>query len=268
MTINNKIRFGYHGFLNSRPLIAPLLTGRIDHNLELICDTPARLADMLKEGEIDMGIIPSIEYARGNGSYLLIPNISISSEGDVDTVLLVGMKRFEDIDVVAVDSGSRTSVVLLRIIFRDRLGREPEMISMEPDLEKMMDRADAALIIGDNAFKVDRSRFNIYDLSTEWYDLTARPFVHAVLAVRHGVGLRNEPELLWKAKEIGSSMIDEIAVEGGERLGITPDICRDYLRNKIIYDLGKKELDSLRFFYSISKGYSLIEEDVEIRFLT
>ena len=265
---NNKIRFGYHDFLNSKPLIYPLLTGRVNHSFELISDTPARLADMLKHGEIDMGIIPSIEYARGNGSYLLIPHISISSEGYVYTVLLVGMKKFEDIKIVAVDSGSRTSVVLLRIIFRDRLGREPEMISMEPDLKKMLDRADAGLIIGDNAFKVDRSRFNIYDLGKEWYNLTATPFVHAVLAVRQGVGLRNEPELLWRAKEIGLSMIDEIAAEEGERLGITPDICRDYLRNNISYDLGSKELDSLRHFYSMSKGYSIIEDDVKIRFFT
>ncbi len=264
---NNKIRFGYHDFLNSRPLIYPLLTGRVSHSFELISDTPARLADMLKHGEIDMGIIPSIEYARSNGSYLLIPHISISSEGRVDSVLLAGMKKFEDIKVVAVDSGSRTSVVLLRIIFMDRLGREPEMISMEPDLEKMMDRADAALIIGDNAFKIDRSRFNTYDLGEEWYKLTATPFVHAVLSVRQGVGLTNEPELLWRAKEIGFSMIDEIAAEGAERLGVTPDICRDYLRNKITYDFGSKELDSLRRFYSMAKGYSLIEDDVEIRFL-
>ncbi len=258
------LRFGCHNFLNAKLLTFALTNGILKHSFELISDTPANLSDMLKERRLDIAVIPSIEYARPG--LKLIRGFSISSLGAVNTVLLFSKREIHDIETVAVDNSSRTSVAMLKIILKERFKVSPDFIPVKPVIREMMAQADAGLIIGDNAFKINRKRFVTYDLGEEWYLLTGRPFVHAVLAVRDGVDLGDGLNILKKAKETGLSSIDEISSEESKRLKISKEVCIDYLTKRIIYEFGDNEIDGLRYFYKLSKEHGIIDKDVRLQF--
>lgn len=258
-------RFGCHTFLNAKPLIYALTNAIVRHNFELVFDTPAGLSEMLKERRLDMALIPSIEYARNSG-LKLIRDFSISSLGTVNTVLLFSRKEVHDIETIAVDNGSRTSVAMLKIILSERFRVNPEFIPAKPVISQMMDMADAGLIIGDNALKVNRNRFVTYDLGEEWYLLTGRPFVHALLAVREGVDLGGELETLKRAKEIGLSSINEISFAESKKLKVSREVCIDYLTKRIRYNFGDDEIEGLRHFYKLAVEHGIINNEVKLEF--
>ena len=151
-----KIRFGCHNFLNSQPILIPLLE-RNGNELDIIQDSPANLALMLRQGKLDLSFVPSIEYAR-NPEYRLVNNISISSLGTVDTVLLICKTKMRDVESVAVDNRSISSILLLKILFLEKYNRLPLFSYSDPDYEKMLLSNDAALIIGDKSFLVKNSK--------------------------------------------------------------------------------------------------------------
>ena len=111
-----KIKFGCHNFLNSKPILIPLIEKNI-RNLEIIQESPAVLASLLRRKKLDLSFVPSIEYAK-NSDYLLVNNISISSLGAVNTVLLTSKTKMEDIKTVAADNRSLSSIVLLKVLFK------------------------------------------------------------------------------------------------------------------------------------------------------
>jgi len=247
------------------PLTYALTGGILKHDFEIILDTPANLSDMLGDGKLETAVIPSIEYARIPG-LKLIGDFSISSLGMVNTVLLFGKREIHDIETVAVDNNSRTSVAMLRIILNERFGVNPEFIPAMPVVADMMEIADAGLIIGDDAFKINRKRFVTYDLGEEWYLLTGRPFVHALLAVRGDVDLGGGLDALKRAKEIGLASINEIVLTESKRLKISRELCIDYLTKRIGYNLGDDEIEGLKYFYSLAKEHGIIDKTVSLRF--
>jgi chorismate dehydratase len=259
------IRFGCHKFLNAKPLVYALTKEIIKHDFELVLDTPANLSDMLRDGKLEAAVIPSIEYARIPG-LRLIGDFSISSLGMVNTVLLFSKREIHDIETAAVDNSSRTSVAMLRIILKERFGVNPEFIPVRPVVGDMMDAADAGLIIGDDAFKINRKRFVTYDLGEEWYLLTGRPFVHALLAVRDGVDLGDGLDTLKRAKETGLASINEIALTESKRLKISREVCIDYLTKRIGYSLGDDEIEGLKYFYKLAEKHNIIDKYVSLRF--
>jgi chorismate dehydratase len=258
------IRFGCHNFLNVRPLIDPIMRGEIPHRLNLIMDMPSRLSDMMQKGEIDLGWIPSIEYGRIKDC-LIIPGISISSYMSVKSVVLISRVRFEKIGKIALDISSRTSVVMIKILFK-KYGVTPELISMPPDFQKMMGVADAALIIGDNALMAEKEGFIVYDLGEEWYKFFGLTFVHALLLVRPSFSLGDQVNVLFKARDMGLSRIDRIIDEESKKLGISSELCRDYFEKRVYYELGEKELEGLLAFYSLANKEGYLEKVPELRF--
>ena len=117
-----KIKFGCHNFLNSKPILIPLIEKNI-RNLEIIQESPAVLASLLRRKKLDLSFVPSIEYAK-NSDYLLVNNISISSLGAVNTVLLTSKTKMEDIKTVAADNRSLSSIVLLKVLFKEKFNKE------------------------------------------------------------------------------------------------------------------------------------------------
>ena len=138
------LRLGVVSYLNAAPTVHGLAG---DPRFQIVRDVPSRIAALLHAGEIDLGLIPSIEYAEGD--YAIVPGIAIASRGPVRSVTLLYKGRLEEIRRVAVDTSSRTSATLVRVLLRDRLGHDPEYAPMPPDVPMMLDRADAALVIGD-----------------------------------------------------------------------------------------------------------------------
>ena len=144
------LRVGAVNYLNTKPLIERL-TG-FAPNIELSLDLPSRLADQLAAGELDVGLIPVVEYFRGDG-YTFVPNVAIGSRGPVLSVTLFSKVPWEDVRTVALDEGSRTSAALTQIILRKRYGVQPEVYPLAIDTPAENLTADAVLLIGDRAMR-------------------------------------------------------------------------------------------------------------------
>lgn len=260
------IRLGCHNFLNIRPITYPLTERLMEHPFKIIWDNkPAHIADMLDTGELDIAIIPSIEYAKKE-RLLILPNLSISSIGMTRTVLLFSRKELKKIKTIAVDTGSRTSVAMLKILCLDRFGIDPQFVPSEPDMARMLEIAEAGLIIGDNAFKVEKmkDKYLLLDLGAEWFIHTGRPFVHALFVTNRDI--EGVSQLLVAAKKIGLAKADKIAEIESKRLSIDKKSCLEYLTKRISYNLGEEEIDGLRFFYQEAAKHGLINKVPEIRF--
>src|SRR5262249_48929141 len=150
---------------------------------------PSRLADQLAEGELDIALIPSIEYFRA-GSYSIVPGIAIASRGPVLSVTLFSRVPWLEIRSVALDEGSRTSAALAQILLRKRYGLGPTLMPLPLEATAEEVNADAVLLIGDRAMRACLPGFpHAFDLGQEWFEWTGMPFVFAVWAVREGVDL-------------------------------------------------------------------------------
>lgn len=239
------MRVGAVNYLNAKPLIEGL-DG--EPGLELSLDLPSRLADRLAAGQLDVGLIPVIEYLREPG-YSYIPEIAISSHGPVRSVKLLSRTPIPAIRTLALDEGSRTSATLALILLKKIWRLSPATMPLPMNIPLDNIHADALLLIGDRAMQTDAVRFrHCLDLGQKWAEWTGLPMVYALWAVRAGVDVAAEPFL--QAKQRGLKRLNAIAEQEARKLGLDPDDCRQYLGESIRYDLGPDELRGLRCFQS------------------
>ena len=256
----NPLRLGVVSYLNAAPLVHGL---EGDPRFALVRDVPSRIAERLHAGEIDVGMIPSVEYAAGD--YAIVPGIAIASRGPVRSVSLFHRKALHHVRRVALDASSRTSVVLARILLRERLGRDPEYVTLAPPVEAMLAEADAAVVIGDPAlyFRGDAERL---DLGEEWTSRTGQPFVYAFWAGRPGAVDAPAVVRLQQALRAGQAALAEIAA-GYNGLGSGRGAESEaYLRRNIVYELGETERRGLREFYRRARLLGLLPRIPELRF--
>ena len=259
-------RLGVVSYFNTRPLVHALETREIDHRFELQFDVPSICADKLQQNQTDVALIPSIEIARAPEPYVIAPGASISSLGTVRSVLLVHKKDPSEIRTLALDTGSRTSVALSRIILEKRYGCIPKTFQASPDLNRMLATADAALLIGDAALELDLDRFQCIDLGQAWMELTDLPFVYACWTGRVGALDRQQAQTLVRAKESGVSSIPSIAESHAVSSPGSATFYRKYLSENIRFDLGDRERNGLERFYSYAFELGLIEQVPRIEF--
>jgi len=193
-------RLGHIQFINCLPLYYGMVKNDVLLDVDLVRANPADLARELVDGDLDLAPIPAIEYARNADKFVLLPDIAISSDGEVQSILLVSKVPAEELTgrTVALAANSRTSVVLGRILLAKRWGVTPSYVEMPPDLPAMLRDADAALLIGDEAIRTywePPSHLFTYDLGTEWKNWTGLPFVFAVWAARKDFA-EKQPEAL------------------------------------------------------------------------
>jgi chorismate dehydratase len=184
-----KPRLGHIQFINCLPLYYGMVKQDVLLDVDLVKADPAVLARDILDGALDIAPIPTIEYARHADDLVLLPDIAISSDGEVQSILLLSKVPAEELSgrVVALANTSRTSQVLARILLEKRWDAAPRYVEMPPDLPAMLRDADAALLIGDEALRAYWERPDgllAYDLGTEWRSWTDLPFVYAVWAVR------------------------------------------------------------------------------------
>jgi len=182
-------RLGHIQFLNCLPLYYGLVKNDVLLDVDLVKAAPRDLARMLLDSELDVAPIPAIEYARHAEELVLLPEIAISSDGEVQSILLLSKRPADGLAgrAVALTDTSRTSQVLARILLERRWGVVAEYAEMPPDLPSMLREADAALLIGDDALRAywqPPENLTTYDLGTEWTAWTGLPMVYAVWGVR------------------------------------------------------------------------------------
>jgi chorismate dehydratase len=262
--MTRQVRLGAVEYLNTKPLICDL--EELAPQVELVLDVPSRLADRLRAGELDVALIPVIEYFRG-GSYAVIPDISIASRGPVLSVTLFSRVPWAQVRRVALDEGSRTSAALAQILLRRKYGVRPEVTALPLEHSAEDADADAVLLIGDRAMRACLPGFaHAFDLGQEWHDWTGLPFVYAVWAVRPGAELGAVPEALAEAKRRGCAQVGRIAHREAPLLGLDAGFCRRYLANIIHFDLGPREQAGLHHYYMLACELGLAPRGVNLEF--
>jgi chorismate dehydratase len=262
--VTAKTRIGAVSYLNTKPLICNLES--LAPNAELKLDYPNRLAEQLQNGLLEVALIPIIEYFRA-GTYTLVPNISITSQGPVLSVTLFSRVPWNAIRSVALDEGSRTSAALAQVLLRHRYGVRPQLRPLPLDEPAENNDADAVLLIGDRAMRACLPGFaHAFDLGQEWHEWTGLPFVYAAWAVRSGVKLGPVIDALQQAKKQGCANIGPIAAEEAPRLGLDPGYCRRYLANIIRFDLGPREQAGMQHFYMLACELGLAPPGVSVEF--
>lgn len=250
------LRVGAVNYLNTKPLVERL-TDFAPH-IDLSFDLPSRLADQLAAGELDVGLIPVVEFFRGD-NYTFVPNVAIGSRGPVLSVTLFSKVPWEEIRTVALDEGSRTSAALTQILLRKRYGVTPDVRPLPIDASADDLDTDAVLLIGDRAMRACLPGYRFaYDLGEEWTAWTGLPMVFAVWAVRGGVELGDAEAAFHRAKEYGLAHAGAIAQREAPRLGLDAGFCRRYLSNVIRYDLGPAELAGMRRFRELATELGLV----------
>ncbi len=252
--MNHLLKFGFHDFLNAQPLLETLREKAEEGNYELILDSPSAIARMLDTGELDLGMIPSIEFLKNENRYKLLSPLIIASKGSVDTVLFITKKNLSDIQTIALDERSRTSATLVKLLFQDRWGSNVHFETLAPEPVAQLQTFDAVLIIGDKAFDA-RKRLNhyfVYDLSLEWHSQTEKPFVHAVLATRNDSVIPETLSTIFEeALNRAPETISKIASTHAGRLNISVTQCEDYLKNKILYKFDPETRSGLNHFQTL-----------------
>ncbi len=269
MAQESRVKVGAVSYLNTKPLIYPLLKvpqfpGSDEIKLSLA--VPSRLATELGDGNLDIGLIPIIEYFRAESGYRIIRHISICSRGPVLSIQLLSRVPIPAIRSVALDTSSRSSRALVKIVLAEKYRVYPEFHSCPPTIDPRSADVDAVLLIGDTALKRLGATDYTLDLGAEWSELTGLPFVYACWVARGEVELGQVPQTLLNAKEDGIKKISEIVRIESQKIGFPEQLCRDYLTKHIFYELGDSEIAGLQKFYKFAVKYDLAQSNVKLRF--
>jgi len=254
------LRLGAVSYLNAEPTVHGL---EREPGFRVERDLPARVAERLHAGEVDLGLVPSIEYAFGR--YAIVPGVAIASRGPVRSVCLFHRVPLEAVRRVALDTSSRASAGLVRVLLHARLGRDPEYLPMAPGLDRMLAAADAALLIGDPALDLESDVARL-DLGEEWTRLTGLPFVYAFWAGPRGAVSPAGVKRLQQALRSGLGALDEIAARQAQGDPARAAKYEAYLRDNIVYRLGEAEQAGLAEFLRRAHALSLVPAVPELRF--
>jgi chorismate dehydratase len=260
-------------YLNTAPLMWDFDHSPIGQEFEISYTLPSQCAAALREGSADIGIIPAAAYAS-IPDLAILPGVAIASRRPVRSILLVSKVPLERIHSVALDNSSLTSVALLKVLFAAWWPGTRTFSDMPPDLEQMLERHDAALLIGDPALKVDRSRYVTLDLAEEWIRFTAKPFVFAFWAVRQAA-LKEAPfsldltNIFQESRDHGlePDSLDQIAREWSPRTGLSEAGVKTYLTENIHYYLDADCLEGLNLFYSYAREGGVLPDCPPLQFL-
>jgi predicted solute-binding protein len=235
-------------------LVWGLLHGPQMGMFELEFRLPSACADALASGEADIGIVPSFELTRQELE--ILPGAGIACHGPVRSILLVSAKPMGEVRTLAADSSSRTSVELARIVLDHKYGARPQVLPHAPDLNAMLGAADAALIIGDPALRIDPSHppYEVRDLGEDWVEMTGYPMVFAVWAARKGVANAFVAQAFRDSCRYGLEHMDEIVAAEAARRGFAPEMVRQYLTRHIVHQLGPSDYQGMRLFLEWAGG--------------
>lgn len=256
--MNRSVRLGAVSYLNVRPLVA----GLVDRpGVSLRFDVPSLCARLLADNEIDLGMVPSITYLDRPGDRI-VPGVCIGSEGPVASVALFCRKPISEVRSIALDSSSRTSAMLTRILCKRQFRITPTFVPHGPDLDSMLASADAALLIGDPALFADPAAHRALkiDLGAEWTAMTRLPFVWAFWSGRRDAADADVVRILNEGAAIGRADTD--AVADAYCMGDIgrQAIAREYLRVNMRFSLDDRAIDGLQTYYREAHALGLVPE--------
>lgn len=278
---DSRLRIAAIGFLNPAPLMwdfeHPPLCDGLARRYSIERMAPSVCAARLASGEADIGLIPIAALATAPNLRVL-PGSTIASKGHVRSLLLVhrASQPLAALRTVAADTASRTTVTYARILFHRWGNPEVPFLPMAADLDLMLKRADAAIVIGDPALLALEERHNRFartgeelaylDLAEEWRALTGLPFVSAVwcigiacsTAVQGGLLDERVAEDFIQSRDHGLQNIDALVAEWSALLPIPEDTIRSYLTTNIHYVLDEECVEGMRGFFRMAAEYGVL----------
>ena len=262
-----RLRVAAIGFLNPAPLMwdfdHPPLASELARRYQVESMTPSECADRLANGTADIGLVPIAALATTPGLRVL-PGCTIASKGRVRSLLLVrrAMRPLEEVRSIAADIASRTTLVYARILLHKWGNPAVPFVPMAADLDAMLDRADAAIVIGDPALLALEERANrvertgeelvYHDLAEEWHSLMGTAFVSAVWAAGPACSSSHDEiitEDLIRSRDHGLANIDALVAEWDRKLPISEQTIRSYLTANIHYVLDEECIQGMREFF-------------------
>jgi chorismate dehydratase len=274
----SRLKISAISYLNTAPLLWDFEHAQAGAGIDfdISYTIPSACAEALRAGTADIGIIPAAAYATVP-DLVIIPDVAIAARRAVRSILLVSRSPVdqwgEQVRTVALDTSSLTSVALAKILFAKWLGGARDYKPMAPNLDAMLGACDAALLIGDPALQVDRTRYFTLDLAEEWVARTRKSFVFAFWAIRKqalaGRNGRAIAEVFKKSRDHGLSPknLEAIAQEWAPRLGLTVEVVRVYLTHHIHYYLDPPCLEGLELYYRLGAEVGALPRAPERRFV-
>jgi chorismate dehydratase len=279
----SSLRISIVQYLNTAPLVRGFTHGPLRGKYQLAFTVPSECAEALQSGAADVAIIPAIEYQRIKNLGVL-PNLSIASKKAVRSLLLVSKKPIQDARRIALDRSSRSTQALVRILCAKHWHITPEFFEAQPDLPAMLERADAALLIGDPALRLSlgaesvarrdtsgnllfaaeiagigaSTSLYLYDIVENWRSLTNLPAVLAIWAARRQVVTEDLVHDFQESLGFGRKHIAEISVEAAQELRLPADKLQRYLSENIDYTLDGENTKGLRRYFELAAELGLI----------
>ena len=258
MTSKPKPRLAASSYLNTAPLIWSFKHGTRKDEITLIDALPSACADLLAAGQIDFGLVPTIEYQRME-NVTLVPRVCVGSRQKVRSVVLVSrLNNLKKVRTVALDESSRTSATLVKIIFKEFFGFEPDWTTRSPDIREMLRTNDAALIIGDPAMTFEREGLRVWDMAALWHDFTGLGFVFAMWMAAAANGSESPSVDFAQACKEGLAQRNEIIDHYEQNLGLTRSELETYLTENITFFLEDDLRQGLDQYYNLAHKHSLI----------
>ncbi len=257
------VRVSAVSFLNARPLV----DGLVDTpGFAVEFDLPSVCAERLHRHDVDLGLIPAIEYLRGD--YRLVPDVAIGSDGPILSVAVFTRVPMSQVRRLALDTSSRTSVALTRVLCATLWRITPEMFAAPPDLSRMLANADAALLIGDPALDTWPVPADLekVDLGAAWQALTGLPFVYAAWAGHPGCVSAAQVIALAAARDRGVADSQRLAAAAAGGDPTRAALYGRYLRDNLRYGFGSRERAGLERFHALAVEVGAAEGLRPLRF--
>lgn len=250
---------GAVSYLNSKPLIYGLRERLAPMGLTL--DLPSRLADRLARGELDVALIPSVEFLRSDHRSI-VSDACIACRGPVRSVQLLFRVPPARVKTLALDEGSRTSAALAQVLLHQQFGLRPQLQPLGINAQLSSIAADALVVIGDRAMNIDPSPYaETWDLGERWQHSTGLPFVFAMWIAKSTEDTLHLSDILRSARDEGLAHLTEIIECEAPRYGLTEADCRKYFEEQLHFFLGPAELAGLELFRSQAAEIGLVPEE-------
>lgn len=233
-------KFAVLSYCNAAPLVHYI--SEFCPSVGLVTKYPREMLDELKSCRVDAALIPVADFLT-NENLRMLPGIGICADGPVESVLLQSQKPMDEIRSIRLFPESRTSNILIRILISQYLGIDHDICFTTDNIA-----TDASIIIGDKALRTTRANYT-YDLSDMWSRQTGLPFVFAVWAYKTGHSHYEKiKSILYNAKQKGLGSISILSRIHAERLNLDPSYVRHYLTDCLYYDVGPREIESMKKF--------------------
>lgn len=262
------MRVGRIPYINCYPVYGAVDAGVVPLDAELVTGVPSDLNARMARGELDVSVVSAIEYARASERYLLLPDLAISCDGPVRSVLLLSKLPAPELGGrrVMLSRSSMTSVALLELLFANVWHARPEFAPGDAELTDVGSFAnedhEARLVIGDAALVLGTPRPTpnapgpiypfVYDLGAEWKRWTGLPFVFAVWVAQRSTSVDRALSVhatLMESRAWGLRHLDQLAERASQSSGVDTGACREYLSG-LDYRLSYPHLAGLTNFFN------------------